>query len=1401
MKILQKIVAAVCAVAVTATMTSPITFGNGFANVSSIGYAAVIDYIPLDSGGMPLNNKCGITATWEFENDEKLNINGNGQMFNWSTTRYNSWGDIPAPWRYWEQKGSRKIKTVNIQYGIVNIGDNSFVQCQNLTSINIPDSVTHIGESAFWYCYGLTSINLPDSVTSIGDSAFLECPNLTDVYYSGTKDEWKEISIGYGNDSLENATIHYAEMDDNNPSSGKCGENLTWTLDDSGILTISGNGKMYDYADGLELWNSWGNGYLETAPEWFAKRENITRIVIDQGVENIGNQAFKGLKNVKSVSIPKSVTSIGYSAFGYCDGSETSRAKIDSIYYSGSEDEWNNVKIDYNHGGFMGFDNEAIRNAKVYFNAFGPDDVKETISAVHFLSSYDPETGKVRFDESSMHIGLDYTLSDNIDKELAVSSVGKYVVAEIDSDSLTVTDLKPVESKIGTISSIDKTASTITIDGEVYPLSRANSVLTMFADQQIGKTVLFHTYQGTVIGLSYIEEKIGTLNSWDSTNKELTIDDTVYPTSSLTDMAFVTDIEQMLGRKVKFTYVNDSYTPILAVELYDESNDDRSEFEADIYHANWLTTKSTSTDILKDETPSSILQDPTSEFVNEGWNAFSKILSLPSSVSTLSEFAMGITQQDMYEALILDALQASVSYDKLANKTVKDNIKLSKQFVSDISAAVKSKYLIDMSNVEDYRKAANNTDIEKFLEGYADTWFKENEPDLASLSKPLKHFSTFLKVCGSIEDVGDYYLSCLTLAQMDKETIELLNRAYNSCVNNKDIGESHPMTKAFLECLDMYRIGKEGLWASIVSGSVKVGGKWGQEYLVDKLWSKVKETVGLKNPNVAIILAGISAGKTVTNFLCKSDSAAEKYIKMEYITHIESVFNNIYNSCVSSFKANKDLESARLFLAAVRLEFQLRDTDCETAYKYADELDQAFLSKLASWLGDTTQKNLKNKISTIQNAYKTSYWGAETLWVNYLEDDYPNSGLYEKYSYLLSDDAIKSFFNLKKEVKAACPVNVYVYDEEDHLVAYVEDGIVSCSVDDLVIVQDGDEKIIRFYGNANYRVEYSGYDEGTMDIVITEFDNDTQIARTVNYNNLPVTNSQIYSSTIDNQMFKPYRLTDNTESSDVTYDYDSMQSTSKHKLTIISGTVEQNGETLIETTAAKGERLSLTAFAPEGYTFVKWQSTGASSVIYDTLSKNTTMIMPDEDVTLTAVINPPEGTYMISFDFNNEQEEYTYRRTDTNGKLNDLPAAKRNGYTFDGWFTTADDGNKITTETVFTADTTVYAHWTKNTGDSESPSIPDTSDSSNSSDDGTDSDTTSDSGANVDSGSSANSEVSSGSSSDDTSNNSKPGDSTSGTDSDDLDTNNPSTGVTVAIVPILLAAGASVVIFRKKNRK
>ena len=88
------------------------------------------------------------------------------------------------------------------------------------------------------------------------------------------------------------------------PTSGKCGENATWNLDANGTLTISGTGAMDDY-----------NTYTDRAPWPF---ETIHKVVIEDGISQIGTHSFVSRKNIISVSIPNSVTSIGDSAFSSC---------------------------------------------------------------------------------------------------------------------------------------------------------------------------------------------------------------------------------------------------------------------------------------------------------------------------------------------------------------------------------------------------------------------------------------------------------------------------------------------------------------------------------------------------------------------------------------------------------------------------------------------------------------------------------------------------------------------------------------------------------------------------------------------------------------------------------------------------------------------------------------------------------------------------------------------------------------------------------------------------------------------------------------------------------------------------------------------------------------------------
>ena len=90
--------------------------------------------------------------------------------------------------------------------------------------------------------------------------------------------------------------------------SGKCGDNLTWSLDtDTGVLTVSGTGDMYN-------WSSVSN------VPWYSNRSSVKTVVIGDSVTSIGNYAFNNCTGLTSITIPDSVTSIGDYAFSGCTG-------------------------------------------------------------------------------------------------------------------------------------------------------------------------------------------------------------------------------------------------------------------------------------------------------------------------------------------------------------------------------------------------------------------------------------------------------------------------------------------------------------------------------------------------------------------------------------------------------------------------------------------------------------------------------------------------------------------------------------------------------------------------------------------------------------------------------------------------------------------------------------------------------------------------------------------------------------------------------------------------------------------------------------------------------------------------------------------------------------------------
>lgn len=91
--------------------------------------------------------------------------------------------------------GCSSLASIAIPDGVGVIPDAAFTDCTSLANVTIPASVTTIDNSAFSGCSALKSITIPNSVTAIGEYAF-KYSGLTIVYFAGTWDEWKAVSIG-----------------------------------------------------------------------------------------------------------------------------------------------------------------------------------------------------------------------------------------------------------------------------------------------------------------------------------------------------------------------------------------------------------------------------------------------------------------------------------------------------------------------------------------------------------------------------------------------------------------------------------------------------------------------------------------------------------------------------------------------------------------------------------------------------------------------------------------------------------------------------------------------------------------------------------------------------------------------------------------------------------------------------------------------------------------------------------------------------------------------------------------------------------------------------------------------------------------------------------------------------
>ena len=230
--------------------------------------------------------------------------------------------------------GCTGLTSINIPGSVTSIGENTFTGCTSLSSITIPNSITVIGMNAFSGCTSLTSINIPGSVRSIGDSAFSGCARLNSINVNQDNVSYASVDgVLFDKDITElihfpqgktgsytipdavNRVRDYALADRNGlvsiviPASlMDIGRNAFFDCIGLASITVDENNMSYASADGV-LFDKAKNELIRFP------RGKTGRYTIPDTVVIIGDNAFYGTSGLASVTIPNSVTNIGYSAF------------------------------------------------------------------------------------------------------------------------------------------------------------------------------------------------------------------------------------------------------------------------------------------------------------------------------------------------------------------------------------------------------------------------------------------------------------------------------------------------------------------------------------------------------------------------------------------------------------------------------------------------------------------------------------------------------------------------------------------------------------------------------------------------------------------------------------------------------------------------------------------------------------------------------------------------------------------------------------------------------------------------------------------------------------------------------------------------------------------------------
>ena len=1140
----------------------------------------------------PTSGTCGENLTWELDLETgTLTISGTGDMKDYEQV-YNGDADYSfsssSPWSNCDD-----IKSVIIESGVTSIGKCAFVGCKNLSGILIPNSINDIGDLAFRNCNGLTSISIPDSVSVINPDTFAYCSNLTSISIPNSI-----TGIGWGAfrgcKSLENIIIPQ-----------------------SVVLYIG-----------------------ESA---FGDCSSLTSVIIPQGITRIGDKTFSGCYNLTNIMLPKSIDEIDWYAFENCDS-------LTDIYYAGSEYEWSNIEID-------SFRNDALLNATIHYNSTGPDsgDTGTTIpdgrtTAVKYLTSWD-ETSKTAVFSDDSYIRYTAAADAELPSDGITQLVNRYVLVECAQDESDVNKgqlfrLQPVNSALGSLTA--GTETTVTIDGVTYEWPDGIGLSGPGAPYE----VLYHTIDGRLVGYTVLAEKKGTAGDWNGSDT-VHLDGVDFHTNYMTDQDSLAEISKIADKDqaVVYYFVGDA---LLKAKL---GNNDPVDPPIELYYTKigTLTAFDLNQMTLAIDGKSFPVQDDR-DIKDNLKDAVGKQTVFVITSGKVS-YAMPLERVSTRLEAVATVEPSTITYQggyDLTSVTAKVEV----QNVYDVDSWVDKKMLETaiLQNVPEW-----NGNITLDHADFEIAWGPSEQS-----SESVEKFLVF-----SNDAYEDHFLVNDCKTTIDNTTTLALNESVTMSANIA-VNPNYSFDNS--EYADAFPEGKteKNVQVSVEAQGKRWDGKKLQDTSVCSITARYPDNI-ISEEDVLDIAAKAGAELEKINGALSLDlntmyevfglrGEALDQLEKEILSVIvmsnipeetleEKISNDIVDKVIGKYIPDEfsastytvplvyQIATPKYGLITVQFNCEVHTYNLHgknfalwatVDYEILRSEKPVRADQISGFLGQGTRTDVgafsSAAYSLVEAELKEQYnevWGNSANQVaDFLFNDIVKM-IFEEMETTFKDEVWKLLVWPTTNAKIACPVDVFVYNQNGDLCGSIENDVVTQSSNEFGLSVKGETKYITDLEDL-YTIKYVATDNGTMDITLTEFSGCETPARQIAFYNVPLVKEQSYTQNIP----------------------EAIQSETEEYSLITSGNKEVSAD------------------------------------------------IDQSLINLRPIVPSPPETYTIIFNGNGGTASQTSMETGTDGTLDTLPTASRDGnYRFDGWFTEPTGGVQITTSTVFTKETTVYAHW------------------------------------------------------------------------------------------------------------